>query len=91
LVDYRSKQDFSQEYLAEWKPEITGAVPVIALYGSRWTVRMEVNLNTLWAERRRATGSAAESREGIDGEPVRCRRRGKKAVNSDFSDGKLGV
>ncbi len=64
---------------------------MIALYGSRWTVRTGVNLNTLRAERRRATGSAAESREGIDGEPVRCRRRGKKAVNSDFSDGKLGV
>ena len=64
---------------------------MIALYGSRWTVRMEVNLDTLRAERQRATGSAAESRKGTDGEPVRCRRRGKKAVNSDFSDGKLGV
>ena len=50
-----------------------------------------LNGGELRAERRRATGCAVESREGTDGEPVRSRRKGKKTVNSDFSDGKLGV
>ena len=59
------------------------------LYGGRRAVHTGINLVTLRAERRRATGSAAESRKGTDGEPVRCRRKDKKAVNSDFSDGKL--
>ena len=58
---------------------------------SELQVRMGVNLVILRAERRRATGCAVESREGTDGEPVRSRRKGKKTVNSDFSDGKLGV
>ena len=58
---------------------------------SRWAVCTGVNLVTLRAERRRATGCAAKSRKGTDGEPVRSQRRGKKALNSDFSDGKPEV
>ena len=58
---------------------------------SRWAVCTGVNLVTLRAERRRATGSAAESREGTDGEPVRCQRSAEKVLNSDFSDGKPEV
>ena len=61
------------------------------IYEDRGVARTGVIPVTLRAERRRATGSAAESRERTDGEPVRCRRRGKKAVNSDFSDGKPKV
>ena len=38
------------------------------LYEGRWAVCMGVNLITLRAEQRRATGSAAESRKGTDGE-----------------------
>ena len=61
------------------------------IYEDRWVARTGVIPVTLRAERRRATGSAAKSREGTDGEPVRCQRSAEKVLNSDFSGGKPEV
>ena len=70
---------------------VISLISFLHFYGGRWIVRTGVNLNTLRAERRRATGSAAKSREGTDGEPVRCQRSAEKVLNSDFSGGKPEV